>query len=222
METPMKKMTAALVLSSAAFAAHAIPIPIVLDFEGIGNFNPVGNFYSAQGVTFSPDTLALVDVEAGGTGDFANEPSASTVMFFLDASNAKINVADGFSTAVSFFYSSLTPATVKVYAGLEGTGSLLGSLSLAAQYADNCVGDPSGQFCNWSTVGLSFAGIAKSIDFGGAANQTTFDDITLGAATPGNPENPGNPGSDVPEPTTLALFGVALAGMGAVRRRRAI
>ena len=44
METPMKKMTAALALSSAAFAAHAIPIPIVLDFEGIGNFNPVGNF----------------------------------------------------------------------------------------------------------------------------------------------------------------------------------
>ena len=191
---------------------------IVLDFEGVGDFNPVGDYYNGgagpnYGVSFSPATLAIVDADAGGGGNFANEPSPNTIMFFLEADNAILNFAAGFDTGFSFFYSSSTAASVNVYDGLDGTGNLLGTLSLTAQGFDNCTGDPSGDFCNWSPVGVSFAGTARSINFGGTANQTGFDNITFGSASPGG-------GTDVPEPGTLGLLGLGLAGVGLMRRRR--
>lgn len=49
----LRKMIAAIAMSSAVVAAQAAPI--VLTFEGVGDYNPVGNFYAAQGITFSPD-----------------------------------------------------------------------------------------------------------------------------------------------------------------------
>ena len=177
---------------------------VVLDFEGIGNQQPVGSFYSSLGVEFSPATLAIIDADAGGTGNFANEPSPNTIMFFLDANNAILNFAAGFTTGFSFFYTSSTDASVNVYDGLNGTGNLLGTLNLLAQFNTQCTGDPAGQFCNWTAVGVSFAGTARSIDFGGTANQTGFDNITFGSSTPGG-------GTDVPEPATLALLGLGLA-----------
>ena len=203
-------------------AAAVLPLPalaaITLTFEGVGNLNPIGNFYNGgtgtnYGVGFSPATLAIVDQDAGGTGNIANEPTADTVMFFLDSNNATLNYAAGFTTGFSFWYSSSTAANVNVWSGLGATGSLLGSISLTSQFADNCAGDPSGQFCNWSMGGVSFAGTAKSIDFGGTANQTAFDNITLGSATA--PITPA-----VPEPETYAMLLAGLGVIGAIARRR--
>ena len=161
------------------------------------------------GVSFSDATLALVDADAGGSGNFANEPSADTVMFFLDANNAILTVAAGFDTGFSFYYSSSTAATVTVWDDVGGTGNLLGSLDLSAQGFDNCGGDPTGDFCNWTAVGVAFAGTAKSINFGGTANQTGFDNITFGADVP-----------VIPEPSTYALMALGLAGIGLATRRR--
>lgn len=204
---------AAAVLGAAGTASAAV---ITLDFEGVGDFNPVGNFYDGgagtnYGVSFSPDTLALVDADAGGSGNFANEPSDSTIMFFTNSNNAILNFAAGFTTGFSFFYTSSTAATINVFDGIGGTGNLLGSLNLSAQFNDNCVGDPSGGYCNWTAVGVAFAGTARSIDFAGSAGETGFDNITFGSA---------RPGGTVPEPTTLALLGAALLAGGAARRRK--
>lgn len=215
------------ILGLAAAAVLATPVVasangiIVLDFEGLKDFEAVQEFCNGgtgslgssgtnYGVSFSPATLALIDGDAGGSGNFANEPSPDTIKFFLDANQAILNVAAGFDTGFSFFYSSSTAASVTVWDGLNATCNLLGSLVLTAQGFDTCTGDPSGAFCNWTAVGVAFAGIAKSIDFGGTANQTGFDGITFGSDIP----------DPVPEPASLALLGLGLAGLGMARRRR--
>ena len=212
----MKKSLLGLVavasLSAPVVASSAV---IVLTFEGVGDLNPVGEFYNGgggpnYGVSFSPETLALVDSDTGGNGSFANEPSPSTVMFFLEADEAILNVAAGFRTGFSFFYSAAEVGSVRVYSGVNGTGSLLASLDLVAQFDEGCAGDPTGDYCNWTPVGVLFAGVARSIDFGGAANFIGFDDITFGSDKPGV----------VPEPGSLALLGLGLAGLGIARWRK--
>ena len=207
----MKRLSIlALGASALAFSTPAMAAD-VLDFEGVGNGVPVGNYY-APNYTFSAATLAIVDSDAGGTGNIANEPSPNTVMYFLDANNAILNAVNGFTTGFSFFYSSLATATVNVYDGLNATGNLLASLDLAGQYNENCTGDPNGSYCNWTAVGVNFVGTAYSIDFGGTANYTAYDDITFGSATPGN--------NAVPEPATWAMLLLGFGAIGGAMRSR--
>lgn len=203
--------------TAIAVAAIGATLPVaaqtVLTFEGVGDLNAVGEFYNGGaggnlGVSFSPETLAVVDADDGGSGNFANEPSPNTIMFFLDANNAILNYASGFDTGFSFFYTSSTAATVTVYDGLDGTGNVLGTITVDAQHTNGCAGDPSGTFCNWTNIGVAFAGTARSIDFGGTANQTGFDNITFGSSTA------------LPEPGTYALMALGLAGIGLTARRR--
>jgi hypothetical protein len=76
----------ALVVNVSA-AAHTV---VLLDFEGVGNYNPFGNYYGGggggpakdYGVVFGPGAETLVDADAGGSGNFANEPSNSTALPF--------------------------------------------------------------------------------------------------------------------------------------------
>lgn len=209
----------ACVLLSIVLAGSASASPIVLTFEGIGDRAGIAQFYNGgmdthgnvgpnYGISFAEGALGLIDEEAGGTGNIANEPSGDTVMYFRDG-NALLNHEAGFDTGFSFFYSSASIAVVNVYSGLNATGVLLGSIDLAIQGATNCVGDPLGQYCNFTAAGVSFAGLAHSIVFGGGENLIVYDDITFGSAVPGNV---------VPEPGTIALLGIGLLGMTAARR----
>lgn len=218
-------------LSSAAVAAFLLAASagqsnaaaIVLDFEGVGNVQSVNNFYNGgtdsagnsgtnYGIAFTSASLGLIDSDAGGTGNIANEPSGQTVLFFLNGSAAQMNVASGFTNGFSFSYAAFQPSLVKVYDGLNGTGNVLASLALPATSFANCNGDPNGQACAWDSIGVTFAGTAKSVDFGGSANQVAFDNITIGSEIVG--------GGAVPEPATWAMMIGGFGAAGAALRRR--
>ena len=196
---------------------------IVLNFEGIGNLASIGNYYNGGGgpnvgVYFGGTTLALIDEDAGGSGNFANEPSPNTVMFFLSGGGATMNVPAGFTTGFSFYYSSNGQGTVYVYEGLDGKGNLLATQPFSSNYSNNsCVGDPNGAYCHWDPMGVSFAGVAKSVSFTGVEDHCAFDDVTFGSITPGP--------TAVPTMSQWGLIFLALALLGVgtayiLRRRK--
>jgi hypothetical protein len=155
---------------------------VTLTFEGLGNLAPVGNFYNGGpggnlGIAFGPDSLAIISTAAGGTGNFSNAPSGSTVLFFLSGPGDVMNVAAGFDTGFSFYYADQVGFTgsVSVFSGLNGTGSLLASLSLPS------TPNPYNVFV---PIGVSFNGTAESVIFSGSADFIAFDNVTLGASSP--------------------------------------
>ena len=214
--TFVKTAVAALALSIGLSTAQAAPI--VLDFEGAGDgaqllefynggTDSMGNLGNNLGISFGPNALSLT------TGNFNDNPSGKTIMFFLSGS-AMLNYAAGFTTGFSFYYSSSTSALISVWDGLNGTGNLLASLNLSAQNSLNCA-NPNTNYCNWTAVGANFLGTARSIDFGGGVNAIGYDDITFGSATAGDT------GNKVSAPATLGLLGLSLTGLAFRRRRQA-
>lgn len=157
-----------------------------LTFEGIGNSQSIGNYYNGgagpnYGVSFSDNALSIIEGGHGGTGNFTNEPSPFTVLFFLTGAPV-MNVAAGFNTGFSFYYTSAAEVTVYVYDDLNGTGNLLASQTFPANFNNGCTAPPD--FCHWDAVGVPFTGTAKSIIFSGVENQCGFDDVTFGSVTP--------------------------------------
>lgn len=220
----MKVRMLGLFLLGVAFGGLQLKADVVLTFEGLKDQEQVLNFYNGgagsmgsigpnYGIRFGDSALALIDADNGGNGNFANEPSSNTIAFFLSAGNLVMNVAAGFDTGFSFFYTSSLVGSVSVYDQEDAAGNLLGTINLVANYTNgNCTGDPTGSFCHWDPIGVAFAGTAKSVSFAGAANQIGFDNITLGASTPGT----------VPEPGAVLLFGTVMAGVLTVFRKRLV
>ena len=204
---------------------------IVLDFEGAGNNAQLLNFYDGGAdslgmsgvdydIKFGSNALALRDKDVGGSGNFANEPSPDTVMFFVTGS-AILNYERGFDTGFSFFYSAKYAARVFVYDDLNASGNLLASINLLPQYSDNCTGDPTGTYCNWTPIGTSFDGVAKSVDFGGTVRHTGYDNVTFGSATPGGAPQISSFQSmaiSLPEPATWLLLSLGLMGLSSFQR----
>jgi hypothetical protein len=221
------KKTITVAFALLAFAAPGL-VPasahasFFMDFEGLQDLETVNTFYDGGfggngsgpgpdfGVTFTSTTLAIIDADAGGSGNFGGEPSASTIMFWLEGGNSFMNVADGFDTGFSFFYTAINATGfINVWDGFNGTGNILGSFNLPLT-PFNGAPDPTGQFSPLVPVGVGFSGLAKSVEFGGSANQIGFDNITFGDAAPQ---------SSVPEPASLLLLGMGLAGAGGLKGR---
>lgn len=226
----MKRLLSTFGLALLVGASTAYAAPMVLTFEGLDDVEAVENFYNGGtsengntgpnfGVTFSDNTLALIDEDAGGSGNFGGEPSPSTVLFFLTGASSIMNVAAGFDTGFSFFYSAITdPGSVSVFSGLNGTGTLLTSLFIpTTPFAGQP--DPTGEFSPFVPIGVTFDGVASSVSFAGVQNRIGFDNVTFGAATAGG----GGPTSSVPAPGTLALLSLGLVGLlGAFMKRQKI
>lgn len=229
----MKSIRAGLVLVFGMFCMSAYAAVTQLTFEGLQTNESVLNFYNGGtgsmgsagpnlGVAFDSSALAIIDSDAaGGSANIANEPSPSTVVYWVSGTSFTMNVAAGFDTGYAFFYSSSVPVTATIYDGLNGTGTVLGTVNGPAQHNGNsCVGDPNGVFCNWTELGVAFSGVARSVVYTGVANQTAFDNITFGSASATAPS-----AQSIPTLSEWGLFILsALIALGAVfgmRRRQA-
>ena len=218
----------ALVLNSAE--------EFVLNFEDINasypstNYANISEFYNGgnssagtsgtnYGVSFESNARAIClntlgttsgcsNTSRGGLGEATSQRGG---LFFTAGSETTMNVAAGFETGFSFFYTAPNQGgAVQVFDGLDGTGNLLATLNLSTT-ASACTGFGA-TFCPFVAAGVNFAGVAKSVNWGGVANQVVFDDVTFGSATAG--------GGEVPVPGTLGIVGLGLLGLAKSRRRK--
>jgi hypothetical protein len=217
----MKKLISAAALSLVA-ATPAFAANVTIDFEATPGFiNSILEAYNGgtdslsqsgtnYGVSFTDAVVGLSNDVLGPY--YLNAPSPLTTMAAYDAS-AIMNVASGFAGSLKFFYSSLSTQAagaletqqdvVKIYSGLNATGTLLATVSLFSNAQLGCTG---AQFCRFDQTSVQFAGIAKSVSFGSNAQTVLYDNINI---------------TTVPEPTSVAMMlaGASVLGFLAVRRR---
>jgi hypothetical protein len=183
-----------------------------------GGTSSIGTSGPNLGISF-PDNALLICLNTPGVqcsntsrGGLGDPNSQLGGLFFLTGTSTFLNDPAGFNTGFSFNYSAANdPGSIQVYSGVNGTGSLLANLVLPTTLSA-CPGYNSG-FCPFDPIGVTFAGTAESINFGGDANQIVFDDVTFGSATVG--------GGVAPEPSYFVLLGAAVAGLAFLRRRAA-
>jgi hypothetical protein len=214
---------------ASGLPAHASVI--VLNFAGLkGNSQEaVAGYYNGgagslgssggpnYGVSFGLDAL-VISGQPGGVGNTAQIPGGpgANALYFQSGSGDVMNVAAGFDTGFSFYYSAPNlPGTLQLWTGVDGTGTQIGSdislgLTTDGSSTLGCLGQ---SFCPYEAFGVSFTGTARSVIFTGTANNIAFAEVTIGSATPG--------GTTVPTPATLALVGLGLLSAYVVGRRTA-
>ena len=163
----------------------------LINFEGFGDNQQVGVVPGDINVTFGPSWLGLIDQDAGGSGNIANEPSANTVAYFLDPADPIDFDQPVQFVQVSYVASAVSiPVTLTAWDGPFGTGNVVDVATGNTVGTDfdgaDCTGDPNGQFCLWDVLTLTAStDTILSITLGGAtANQFAFDDMTFCSGDP--------------------------------------
>lgn len=140
---------------------------------------------------FNWDNLGAIRADAyPGSGYAAGTVSFANTAFNRDGGSAAISKAGGFHFVGAYF----TSAWLEQEIAFEGWRN--GQLAYASTVSH--VLDTSTP--RW--IGLGWGGIDTLVIYNSSGTQWTMDEFT------------------VPEPASLALFGTALAGLAAARRRR--
>ncbi len=197
-------VTLALPLAPCAQAA-----PIRLDFEGLADGESIASFYDgglgsagsgpgrALGVRFVGGQASL-DADAGGSGPFGGEPSASTAAA-PEAFAIVLNTAAGFSGGIALHYTNPGGTlNVRIYPELDTRGAWLADLYFGSTPSGGAP-DPTGSFGPFVAAGASFDGIARSVlIFSRGPGGFFIDDLVLGSSDPA--------AGAVPLPSTLPLL----------------
>lgn len=196
----LKRFCALLALACTLPASAA-----VIDFDGsaapllFSESTTLTDQYGALGVSFAGATgVGGAILDQGAEFGFPARSGSNFLAFNLDASvgpDERISFA-AVQNTVSVFAATFEEASFTMSA-FDGSGNLLGSTTLAGSR-------------DWQELTLALAGI-RSVVVSSTAFGWALDDLTFSGA----------PG-EVPEPATLGLMGLGLAGALAARRKRAV
>src|ERR1700733_549394 len=213
-------LAASSLVAALAVAAGPAAASIAINFDALQNDELVNGFYDGgfgslgsgpgpnDGITF---TNALVlNADENNEGLLVTPPNTIP---FTSGTGAIMDDPAGFTTGFSFNYSAYADAgAVTVWSGLDGTGTLLATLTLPT--TPNGIDTPGCNRHNYCPVvpfGVTFSGVAESVNFGGTADFVVYDDITLGSSTPI---------TGVPESSTWAMMLAGFAGVGLLGYRK--
>jgi hypothetical protein len=197
----------------------------VVTFGRLKNLEFIARFYDGGqgslgsgpgpnfGLQFTSNAQAIVSASRGGSGNFINNPGGYPVMFFQTGNSVTMTATNGVQTAILFYYSALEAGSAMFYAGPNGTGTILASVTLPP----NNSGCNTYKLCVWSPVGVPLSATAGSISFAGVPDYLAIGTMHLGSTLPtsmvlASSQNPSVQGEPVTFTATVTATGTAPVG----------
>lgn len=192
----MKFLKTVLIAAAAAFALPNISSASVVNFEDTSGFFQTPSSFTDQGLVFNSDGYQYI---INGVGPNSNNGTQYLVDGYgTGLGTTTITAVGGAAFSLNQFdiglsYYAGTNENVTVVGNLVGGGSVSQTISLTDAFQTITLTG----FNNLTSV------IVPSLSFGYIA----FDNIVYNA-------------NQVPEPASLAIFGLGLAGLASLRRRK--
>ena len=172
----------------------ALADTVLIDFDAVTRNARVNEFYNggtdstgASGIDLGVEFFDFV------TANSVAAPSQPRYVYNATGQSL-INVEAGFS-AFAFAYGTMAPATLSVFSGLNGTGTLLGSQTV------------DGHASSFGLAAVDFSGVGRSVMLASMPNYAGLDDLRFTMAAP------------VPEPAGWLMLLAGVGALGALKRR---